>query len=89
MKRVVAILSFVALLACGRDSMSRDEWRRLPRENRVLYVQTLIAEEKAKDAKGGRGRTMERPPEEYVNEIDAAYARGDRRDVDNIFEGLR
>ena len=63
-------------------------WR-MPREDRVLYVQTLIAEEVAKDAKGERGQVRQRPAEEYVNEIDAAYARGDRRDVDNIFEGLR
>ena len=77
------------LLACGRDSMSRDEWRRMPHENRMLYVKTLIAEEVAKDAKGGRGRAVVRTAEEYVNEIDQAYARGDQRDVDEIFGGLR
>ena len=69
--------------------MTREEWRRLPREDRVLYVKTLIAEEKAKDAKGNRGREIARPVEEYVNEIDSAYTRGDRRDVDEIFGGLR
>ena len=76
-------------LACARDTIARDEWRRMPREDRVLYVQTLIAEEVAKDAKGERGRVRQRPAEEYVNEIDQAYANGDRRNVDEIFEGLR
>lgn len=89
MKRIAALSCLIALLACGHETMSRDEWRRMPREDRVLYVKTLIAEEKAKDAKGGRGRTMQRPAEEYVNQIDETYARGDKRDVDVIFEGLR
>jgi len=89
LKRAIALLALIVLLACGRDSMSREEWRRMPRENRVLYVKTLIAEEKSKDAKGGRGRTLMRTAEEYVNEIDQAYARGEQRDVDAIFEGLR
>ena len=81
--------AFLLLLACARDTISRDEWRRMPREDRVLYVKTLVAEEVAKDAKGDRGRVRQRPAEEYVNEIDQAYARGDARNVDEIFEGLR
>ena len=89
MRRYALLLSLTLLLACARDTISRDEWRRMPREDRVLYVRTLVAEEIAKDAKGERGRTRQRPPEEYVNEIDQAYGRGDARDVDEIFEGLR
>jgi hypothetical protein len=83
------LLATLLLLACARDTISRDEWRRMPREDRVLYVKTLVAEEVAKDAKGDRGRVRQRPVEEYVNEIDQAYARGDVRAVDEIFEGLR
>jgi hypothetical protein len=83
------VLTTLLLLACARDTISRDEWRRMPREDRVLYVKTLVAEEVAKDAKGDRGRVRQRPVEEYVNEIDQAYARGDVRAVDEIFEGLR
>lgn len=86
--RLWLVIPFLLLLACARDTISRDEWRRMPREDRVLYVKTLIAEEIAKDAKGERGRTRQRPPEEYVNEIDQAYTRGDARNVDEIFEGL-
>lgn len=83
------LLAFLLLLACARDTISREEWRRMPREDRVLYVQTLVAEEVAKDAKGDRGRVRQRPAEDYVNEIDQAYAGGDVRPVDEIFEGLR
>jgi len=60
----------------------------MPREDRVLYVQSLVGEEKAKDAKGGRGRHMTRPAEEYVNQIDQAYARGDARHAHEIFAEL-
>jgi hypothetical protein len=88
--RAAAVLLFLtALLACARDTVSRDEWRRMAREDRVLYVKTLIAEEVAKDAKGERGRVRTRPAEEYVNEIDRAYAASDTRGVEEIFEGLR
>ena len=88
MKRLVLLTTLAALLACARDTISRDEWRRMPREDRVLYVKTLVAEEVAKDAKGERGRQRTRPAEEYVNEMDQAYTRGDKRNVDEIFEGL-
>jgi hypothetical protein len=60
----------------------------MPREDRVLYVRSLIGEEKAKDAKGGRGRTVARPAEEYVDRIDGAYARGDAREAHEIFAEL-
>ena len=87
--RSLFIVSLLLFLACARDTVSREEWRRMPREDRVLYVKTLIAEEVAKDAKGERGRVRTRPAEEYVNEIDRAYAGSDARSVDEIFEGLR
>ena len=89
MRSCALLLFLTLLLGCARDTISRDEWRRMPREDRVLYVQTLVAEEVAKDAKGERGRPRTRPAEEYVNEIDQAYGRGDARNVDEIFEGLR
>ena len=60
----------------------------MPREDRVLYVRSLVGAEKAKEAKGGGGRTYDRPAEEYVNAIDQAYARGDAREVHEIFEEL-
>ncbi len=57
-------------------------------EDRVLYVRSLVGAETAKDAKGGRGRTYARPVEDYVSAIDQAYARGDAREVHQIFEEL-
>jgi hypothetical protein len=83
----MAILLLAA--ACARDTISRDEWRRMAHEDRVLYVKTLLAEEVAKDAKGERGRVRQRPAEDYVNDIDQAYASGEKRNADEIFEGLR
>lgn len=61
----------------------------MSREDRVLYVNSLIGEEKAKDAKGGGGRDVTRSAEEYVRAIDAAYARGEQRAADEVFGELR
>ena len=60
----------------------------MSKEDRVLYVRTLVGAEKAKDAKGGGGKTYTLAAEEYVNAIDAAYARGDARQPHEIFEEL-
>lgn len=54
-------------------------------DDRVLCVKSLIGAEKVKNAKGGGGRVYDRPAEEYVARIDAAYANGDRRDVARVF----
>ena len=88
MKRFLVLSSLLLLLFCARDTISRAEWERMPAEDRVLYVKSLVGAETAKDAKGGRGRTYDRPVEEYVNAIDQAYARGDAREVHEIFEEL-
>ena len=56
--------------------------------DRVLYVKSMVGAEKVKDAKGGTGRLYDRPPEEYVASIDAAYARGDQREANEIFGEL-
>jgi len=60
----------------------------MSRDDRVLYVKTMIGEELAKNAKGGRGRKYSRAAEEYVKLIDEAYARGDARNVPAIFAEL-
>lgn len=88
MKRVIAIALFVIVAACSRDTISRAQWERMSQQDRVLYVSSLIGGEKAKDAKGGGGRETTRPAEDYVKQIDAAYARGDRRAVPEIFAEL-
>ena len=63
MKRALA-LSLFFVLSCARDTLSPAEWRAMSREDRVLYVHSLLGAEKAKDAKGGGGRTYDRPAEE-------------------------
>ncbi|HET8798227.1 MAG TPA: hypothetical protein VFO89_11100 [Thermoanaerobaculia bacterium] len=57
-------------------------------DDRVLYVRTLLGAEKAKEAKGGGAKQYAETPEEYVNRIDAAYARGDARTPEAIFAEL-
>lgn len=85
----VPLLALALLLnACSRGTIDAAEWRRMSNEDRVLYVQSLIGAEKAKDAKGGGGGTYDRTPEEYVTAIEAAYARGDEREAHEIFAGL-
>jgi hypothetical protein len=57
-------------------------------DRKTLYVRTLLGHEKVKDAKGGNARVFDRPAAEYARRIDNAYARGDRRDADAIFEEM-
>ena len=85
--RALLLVATMAL-ACANDTITRAEWQRMTAADRTLYVRTLLAEEKARDAKGGRGKTYDRPAEEYVARIDAAYARGESADVRDIFAGL-
>jgi hypothetical protein len=88
LKRFLALSSLLLLLFCARDVISRAQWEKMSAEDRVLYVKSLVGAETAKDAKGGRGRTYDRPAEDYVSAIDQAYARGDARNVHEIFEEL-
>jgi len=82
------LLLLFLLLACSRATIDRAEWQAMSREDRVLFVRTLIAEEQAKEAKGGDGRPATRTPEEYVAMIDAAYARGEQQQPEQLFAEL-
>jgi len=82
------LLLLFLLLACSRATIDRAEWQAMSREDRVLYVRTLIAEEQAKEAKGGDGRRVTRPAEEYVAMIEAAYARGEQQQPEQVFAEL-
>jgi hypothetical protein len=88
MRRALAIGLLVLAMACGRDTISRAQWEHMSQHDRVLYVSSLIGGEKAKDAKGGGGRETSHPAEDYVKQIDEAYARGDQRTVPEIFAEL-
>jgi hypothetical protein len=86
MRRMLFLLFL--LLACSRATIDRTEWQSMSRDDRVLYVKTLIAEEHAKQAKGGDGRRVTRSAEEYVTLIDAAYARGEQQQPEQLFAAL-
>jgi hypothetical protein len=88
MRRLFPIALLLVALACSRDTIDRAEWQRMSHDDRVLYVKSLVGAEKVKDAKGGSGRTYDRPAEEYVAAIEAAMARGDGREVHEIFMEL-
>ena len=89
MKRTAALL-FLLLLgtACTRDIVTRSEWLRMPPSDRVMYVSSLIGGEKARNAKGNRGRPVVRSADDYVALIDRAYEKGDQRPVPEIFREL-
>ena len=76
------------LIACAQTHLDRAEWQRMSAEKKTLYVRTLLGHQKVKEAKGGNAQVFDKTPEEYARRIDAAYARGEQRDVDTIFEEM-
>lgn len=78
-------VAVLLLAACARTTATRDQWLRMSRDEKTLYVRSLIGHEQATAAKGGTPKRFG-APEEYIAKIDAAYARGDKREVDPIFE---
>ena len=85
MRRLLVIALLLVSLACSRDTIDAAEWQEMSPDARALYVKSLVGAEKVKDAKGGGGKSYDRPAEEYVAAIDAAIARGDQREVHEIF----
>src|SRR3954471_12668500 len=89
MTRLVGITAAALLiLACHRTNIDRAQWQSMSMNEKALYVRTLLGHEKTKEAKGGNDRVFTRSIDEYVKRIDDAYARGDTRTVDAIFETL-
>ena len=80
--------AFLLLAACAQTHADRAHWQQMSSEDKTLYVRTLLGREKVKEAKGGNARVFDRPAEEYARRIDEAYARGERRDVDALFEEM-
>jgi hypothetical protein len=80
--------AFLLLVACAQTHVDRDQWQRMSAENKTLYVRTLLGREKVKEAKGGNARAFDRSAEEYARRIDEAYARGEQRDADALFEEM-
>lgn len=89
MKRATLALAIVLIiLACQRTNISQAQWQKMPPNEKTLYVRTLVGHEKTREAKGGNDLVFALPAEEYVKRIDEAYARGDHRTVDAIFEEM-
>jgi predicted Fe-S protein YdhL (DUF1289 family) len=86
-KRLAAIA--LLLLACARTHVDRAQWQRMSPGEKTLYVRSLLGHERAKESKGGAPVRHMRPAEEYVRDIDAAYVRGESRDVDAVFAAAR
>jgi len=87
-KRALCIAAAFLLLACHRTNIDRAQWQSMSPNEKTLYVRTLLGHEKTKEAKGGNARVFTRSIDEYVHGIDDAYAHGDTRPVDVIFETM-
>lgn len=85
MKRLLLVL---LLLACSRTNLDKQHWQQLSHDDKTLYVRTLLGHEKVKERKGGNDRMFNNTPEQYVQRIDDAYAHGETRGVDAVFESM-
>jgi hypothetical protein len=88
MRRTLSLALLILILACHRTNIDRAQWQSISPNEKSLYVRTLLGHEKTKEAKGGNDRVFTRSIADYVKGIDDAYARGDTRTVDAIFEAM-
>jgi hypothetical protein len=90
MKRatITAVVLVLVALACHRTNISRAQWEQMSRNEKTLYVRTLLGHEKTKEAKGGNARVFPQSADAYAIRINGAYAHGDQRSVDTIFEDM-
>jgi hypothetical protein len=86
--RLTIIALLLLTLACHRTNIDRAQWQSMSATEKSLYVRTLLGHEKTKEAKGGNDRVFPLSIDDYVKRIDDAYARGDQRTVDAIFEEM-
>ncbi len=76
------------MFACGRTAIDRGRWEHMSPNEKTLYVRSLLGHEQARESKGGTPLVHTRPAEAYVQAIDAAYAHGEKRDVDALFDTM-
>lgn len=84
----LATLGMTLLLSCSQTNIDKQHWQQMSHDNKALYVRTLLGHEKVKERKGGNDRMFNETPEQYVQRIDDAYAKGDSRDVEVVFESM-
>ena len=85
---MTVLFLLLATLACDRTNIDRAQWQSMSPNEKALYVRTLLGHEKTKEAKGGNDRVFKQSTDDYVKRIDDAYARGDQRSADAIFEEM-
>ena len=83
----VAVAALLFVISCAAN-VSRDDWRRMSPDEKTLYVKSLIGGEVARERKGGEARKRTPAPHEIIEAIDAAYANGDTRSAEEIFNTL-
>ena len=90
MVTTVARSAFLVLLltACAQNRVDRARWQEMSAQQKRIYVQSMLGHEKAKAQKGGGADRFTLSPDQYAHRIDDAYARGDRRNPDTIFEEM-
>ena len=86
--RTLAALGMTLLLACGRTSIDRAHWQHMSPDEKTLYVRSLLGHEQARASKGGHPPAHPRSAKAYVRAMDAAYAQGESRDADVLFETM-
>jgi len=86
----VARSAFLVLLltACAQNRVDRARWQEMSAQEKKIYVQSMLGHEKAKAQKGGSPDRFTLTADDYARRIDDAYARGDRRNPDTIFEEM-
>ncbi|HEU4523361.1 MAG TPA: hypothetical protein VFT12_15235 [Thermoanaerobaculia bacterium] len=82
-RRLAAALGL--LLAACANPVTRADWQQMTPAEKTLYVNSLLGAEKARERKGGNDRAIDEPPAVIVSRIDAAYAAGDQRPPEEIF----
>ena len=83
----LAALGMTLLFACTQH-VDRAQWQHMSPQEKNLYTRSLIGAEKVKERKGGNDRVFRLTPDDYIKRIEAAYARGDGRRADVIFEEM-
>lgn len=74
--------------ACAQPRVDRVRWREMSAADKQIYVRSMVGHAEAKAHKGGHAAHYPLAPDDYARRIDAAYARGDRRNPDTIFEEM-
>jgi hypothetical protein len=85
---ILLALLQLCLVSCERTEIGAERWKRMPRPEKILVIESLRGHEEARQAKGGFGRPHPLTSEAYLAKIDELYSGGDIRPVTEIWESL-